>query len=68
VEGVCASTVYKSIIHSNYISNTGTCSVHFIREVVLYALVLEHVPSVIRYVRQFEKVFIKQVSLKSAEE
>jgi site-specific DNA recombinase len=53
---------------SNYKSNTGTCSVHFIREVVLYALVLEHVQGVVRYVRQFEKVFVRQVSLKSAEE
>ncbi|GBF33135.1 site-specific recombinase [Desulfocucumis palustris] len=53
---------------SNYKSNTGTCSVHFIREVVLYALMLEHVRGVIRYVRQFEKVFVRQVSLKSAEE
>ncbi|MBR0597795.1 DUF4368 domain-containing protein [Sinanaerobacter chloroacetimidivorans] len=53
---------------SNYKSNTGTCSVHFIREVVLYTLVLEHVRGIIRYVRQFEKVFVKQVSRKSAEE
>ncbi|MEA4994848.1 MAG: recombinase family protein [Oscillibacter sp.] len=53
---------------SNYKSNTGTCSVHFIREVVLYALVLEHIRGVIRYVRQFEKVFVRQVSRKSAEE
>lgn len=53
---------------SNYKSNTGTCSVHFIREVVLYALVLEHIQGVVRYVRQFEKVFIRQARLKSAEE
>lgn len=42
--------------------------VHFIREIVLYALLLEHVRGVIRYVRQFEKVFVRQVSRKSAEE
>ncbi|MFZ7101134.1 MAG: DUF4368 domain-containing protein [Peptococcaceae bacterium] len=53
---------------SNYKSNTGTCSVHFIREVVPYTLVLEHVRGVVRYVRQFEEVFVKQVSRKSAEE
>jgi biopolymer transport protein ExbB/TolQ len=53
---------------SNYKSNTGTCSVHFIREVVLYSLVLEHIQGVIRYVRQFEHVFVKQVRKKSAEE
>lgn len=35
---------------------------------MLCALVLEHVRGVIRYVRQFEKVFVKQVSRKSAEE
>ena len=53
---------------SNYKSNTGTCSVHFIREVVLYSLVLEHIQGIIRYVRQFEQVFVKQVRKKSAEE
>ena len=53
---------------SNYKSNTGTCSAHFIREVTLFNLVLKHLQMVLAYVRQYESLFVRKVISKSAEE
>jgi hypothetical protein len=40
---------------ANYRSNTGTCSAHFIRAVVLEDLVWMHMKAVIFYVTRYEK-------------
>ncbi len=42
---------------SNYRSNTGSCSAHFIRAIVLEKLVWEHVKEVIWYVGHYESHF-----------
>ena len=55
----------------NYKSNTGSCSIHFIRAVVLEQLVLNNLQVVISYVtaheNYFRQVMIEKMSLKSAE-
>lgn len=51
---------------SNYKSNTGTCSAHFIREVVLSDIVLEHLRYTVGYVQAHEAEFIQAVMDKSA--
>lgn len=53
---------------SNYKSNTGTCSAHFIREMVLYDIVLEDLRETIAYVRDYEQDFIQAVMDKSTAE
>jgi DNA invertase Pin-like site-specific DNA recombinase len=53
---------------SNYRNNTGTCSAHFIREVTLINLVLAHLQRVLRYVKQYEGLFVRAVSNKSTAE
>jgi hypothetical protein len=53
---------------SNYKSNTGTCTAHYIREITLYNLVLVHMRRVLAYVKQFEGSFVKSVCEKSTEE
>ena len=50
---------------SNYKSNTGTCSAHFIREVVLSDIVLEHLRYTVGYVQAHEAEFIQAVMDKS---
>lgn len=50
---------------SNYKSNTGTCSAHFIREVVLSDIVLEHLRQTVWYVQTHEAKFIQEVMDKS---
>lgn len=50
---------------SNYKSNTGTCSAHFIREVVLFDIVLEHLRQTVWYVQTHEAKFIQEVMDKS---
>ena len=42
---------------SNYRSNTGTCSAHFIRAVVLEEMVWAHISAVIYYVSRYEDHF-----------
>ena len=42
---------------ANYRSNTGSCSAHFIRAVVLEELVWMHMKAVIFYVTRYEKHF-----------
>ena len=51
---------------SNYKSNTGTCSAHFIRAVVLEKLVLEHLQRTAQYVREYESEFVQSMGEKSA--
>ena len=53
---------------SNYRSNTGTCSAHFIRNVVLCELVLKHIKNVLSYLQQFESAFVQEVLDKANEE
>ena len=45
----------------NYRSNTGTCSAHFIRSIVLEQLVLEHIQNVIWFVLHNEAYFRKNM-------
>ena len=55
----------------NYKSNTGSCTIHFIRAVVLEQLVLTNMQIVISYVtaheNYFRRVMTEKMSLKSAE-
>ena len=44
---------------SKYKSNTGTCTAHYIREAVLYDLVLEHLRQTICCVRTHENAFVE---------
>ena len=53
---------------SNYRSNSGICSAHFIREQVLNQVVLKHLQGVLSYAQQFENSFVRQVSEKSSED
>lgn len=55
-------------ICSNYKSNTGSCSIHYIREVVLRDLVLDHLQTTIQYVRENEEDFTRLVLDQSAKE
>ncbi|EEG73871.1 DUF4368 domain-containing protein [[Clostridium] hylemonae] len=50
----------------SYKSNTGTCSAHFIRAVVLEKLVLEHLQRTVQYVREYESEFVQSMGEKSA--
>ena len=45
---------------SGYKENRGTCSIHYIREVVLKEIVLETIQKTARYVQNFEPVFLYQ--------
>ena len=55
----------------NYKSNTGSCTIHFIRAIVLEQLVLNNLQVVISYVtaheNYFRQVMTEKMSLKSAE-
>lgn len=53
---------------SNYKSNTGTCSAHFIRELVLHDLVLDHLRQTIRFVSCYEADFVQAIMDKSQED
>lgn len=44
---------------SNYRYNTGTCTTHYIRHIVLYELVFRHIKNVLSYIQQFEGTFVK---------
>ena len=44
---------------SNYKSNMGSCSAHYVRESALTDLVLDHIGRVLRYIQQFEAVFVR---------
>lgn len=53
---------------ANYKSNTGSCSAHFIREKVLYELVLEHLRETVWLVRTHENAFVQAIMDKSLTE
>ena len=53
---------------SNYRKNTANCTAHYIREKVVYALVLESLQRVLFYVQAFEKQFVQEQLNKSSEE
>ena len=57
----CTTSYYEErqdhFVCSNYRSNTGSCSAHFIRAVVLEQMVWEHVKEVIWYVGHYENHF-----------
>lgn len=53
---------------SNYRSNTGTCTAHYIRNVTLYKMVFRHIQNVLSYIQQFESVFVKKEMQKSRAE
>lgn len=50
-----------------YKENTGTCSIHYIRDVVLRQLVLETIQKVAEFVQGFEPVFVYLFAKKNAE-
>ena len=57
----CTTSYYEErqdhFVCGNYRSNTGTCSAHFIRAVVLEQLVWEHLQKVIWFVLRYEAYF-----------
>ena len=58
----CTCNTYKDdsqnhFVCSNYKSNTGSCQIHYIREQVLYRIVLETIRQTLSYVRMFRKDF-----------
>ena len=58
----CTCNTYKDdsqnhFVCSNYKSNTGSCKIHYIREHVLYRIVLETIQRTLIYVRMFRKDF-----------
>ena len=58
----CTCSTYKDdsqnhFVCSNYKSNTGSCKIHYIREQVLYRIVLETIQRTLTYVRMFRKDF-----------
>lgn len=58
----CTCNTYKDnsqnhFVCSNYKSNTGSYKIHFIREQVLYRIVLETIQRTLIYVRMFRKDF-----------
>ena len=58
----CTCNSYKDdsqnhFVCSNYKSNTGSCKIHYIREQVLYRIVLETIRQTLSYVRMFRKDF-----------
>ncbi len=50
-----------------YKENTGTCSIHYIRDIVLRQLVLETIQRVAEFVQGFEPVFVYLFAKKNAE-
>ena len=59
----CTCNTYKDdtqdhFVCSNYKSNTGSCQIHFIREVTLYKRVLECIQRTLTYVRAYRDDFI----------
>lgn len=62
----CTCNTYKDesqdhFVCSNYKSNTGSCSTHFVREQVLYRRVLECVQRTLTYVRVFREDFTQEM-------
>ena len=53
---------------TNYRRSSKSCSAHYIREVVLFNLVLTHLQRVLAYVKEYDWLFVRMVNTKSAEE
>ncbi len=77
--GDCGEKLYYSVTNnykkeqayffcSNYRKNTANCTAHYIREKIVYALVLESLRRVLFYVQAFEKQFVREQLDKSSEE
>ena len=77
--GDCGEKLYYSVTNnykkeqayffcSNYRKNTANCSAHYIREKVVYTIVLESLRRVLFYVQAFEKQFVQEQLEKSSEE
>ncbi|MDD3194159.1 MAG: DUF4368 domain-containing protein, partial [Oscillospiraceae bacterium] len=77
--GDCGEKLYYSVTNnysrelayffcSNYRKNTVNCTAHYIREKVVYALVLESLRRVLFHVQAFEKQFVQEQLEKSSEE
>ena len=68
----CTSNSFKKsqdhFVCSSYRKNTANCSAHYIREVVLYDLVLEQMQRMLKYLKDFEDDFVKDLIDKSAKE
>ncbi len=45
---------------SNYRSNTGSCTIHYIRALTLNRLVFRHIQNVLSYIQQFEGTFVRK--------
>ena len=60
----CTANGFKSnqdfFVCSNYRSNTGTCTGHYIRAVTLHRIVFQHTKNVLSYIQQFEASFVKK--------
>lgn len=50
----------ESFTCANYRSNTGSCTIHYIRAVTLNRLVFQHIQGVLLHIQRFEAVFIKK--------
>ena len=62
----CTCNTYKNesqdhFVCSNYKSNTGSCQIHYIREVTLYRRVLECIQGTLTYVRLFRDDFTQEM-------
>ena len=62
----CTCNSYKDdsqdhFLCSNYKSNTGSCRIHYIREITLYKRVLECVQRTLTYVRAFKDDFTQEM-------
>ena len=62
----CTCNTYKDesqdhFVCSNYKSNTGSCQIHYIREVTLYKRVLECIQGTLTYVRLFRDDFTQEM-------
>lgn len=68
----CTANAFKPeqdfFVCSNYRSNTGTCTGHYIREVVLDRIVLESMRRTLHYVQLHECEFVQRQLAKSTEE
>ena len=68
----CTSKSHKEdhdyFVCSNYKGNTGSCTVHYIRESVLYDIVLTQVQTMLAYLQSFESDFVKSLVDKSAKD
>ena len=60
----CTANGFKNnqdfFVCSNYRSNTGTCTGHYIRAVTLNRMVFQHTKNVLSYIQQFESTFVRK--------